>query len=157
VALDAVPRLVGHTRGFDLNPARRTRWVVEDLVESVPDIEMRAAAAREIVARAPTLSERHDLLYKFRRSGEPSKSPGLGLLDEQAFKELEAALSEAVVNADGDALARERDVLWLVATVRDASGRPAALARLSDQRVLVRRPSADGNATAPSRHGRTSP
>jgi hypothetical protein len=136
VVLGVIPRLPERRQSFDVDPPRRAAWFVQDLVENIGSMIIRADVAHRIVEQAPSLSLRASLLYRFRTPPEESDSPGLDLLEPEVFEKLRSALSREIVDAEPTEIAGETDVLWLVQLVRDVIGEEAALRRLEDRAVL---------------------
>lgn len=135
VLLRAIGRIGRGPEFFDVEPARRAMWFVEDLLARLAHTE-RVTAARRIIDDAPTLSLRAQLLYRLRvPPDEPSQEPRLDILDSDDFHDLRSRLA-ADIRADAQALIDEDLPFWLVQLVGEADGFEAALAVLRPRGVL---------------------
>lgn len=136
VLLDLIPRIPPWGL-LDVSPQRQAMWFIETLIAQLPSVAARAEAARTLIEQAPTLSLRFELLYRFRIPPDgPSKAPELDLLGGKEFTQLERGLAEAVLQADDERLAGERNVYFLLDVVRDVAGPLRVLERLRAESVL---------------------
>jgi len=137
VVLALSPRLRPRPRALELDPTRRALWLVDDLLETRHPPEARKELMQQLVAQAPTLSLRVQLLYRYRARSEDAQRPQLELLDETTFAELAALLTKQVIACPTAELATEANLLWLFGLVQEASGQEAALDLLKAPELLA--------------------
>jgi hypothetical protein len=135
--LSLSPRLRPRPGALELDPTRRALWLVDDLLETRHPPEARKELMRQIVAEAPTLSLRVQLLYRYRARSEDVQRPQLELLDETTFAELAALLAEQVIVCPIAELATQANLLWLFGLVQEASGQETALDLLKEPELLA--------------------
>lgn len=154
VLLDVVPRVPPRPGFFDVDPERKVIWLVESLVERLGAPPQRAEVARALVERAPSLSLRMSLLYRFRVPPDgPSKSPDLDLLDDAAFDELIREIADAVRNAPLEALLGEPKALWLITELGQVDGRESVIERLRHGPLLANMLTLTGTRVRPLTDG----
>ncbi len=156
VVLALSPRLRPRPRALELDPSRRALWLVDDLLETSHPPEARKQLMQKLIADAPTLSLRVQLLYRYRTRSQDSPKPQLELLDETTFARMAARLAEQVVASPIAELAAEADLLWVLGLVHEASGqkkvmellkKPVLLAAVLEQVGTEVRPQSDGGVS----------
>jgi KAP family P-loop domain len=137
VLLRVVPRIAARRGFFEVEPARRMIWFVEDLLATLDDQDERLDSARRIVNEAPTLSIRVQLLYRLRiPPDKPSDTPRLDVLGPSHYDDLRSRLAADVRSARASTIAREDMPFWLVQLVSEADGPDRALDVLRPPEVL---------------------
>lgn len=134
VLLRVEPRV--QSGGFlDASGADQVRWLVEDLVKTSQPSDARAELAAKLVAEAPTLSQRLDMLYAFKvRSEEGDRE--LALLPTEVYGRLAHHLALDVQAAAPEVLAAEKGVFWLLELMHEQLGAAAVLATCKSHAVL---------------------
>lgn len=150
-------RLVGQGRALEVDPTQRAIWLVDDLLETVQAADERLSIERRLIAGAPTLSLRMELLYRYRKRAEDgAKKLQLELLDGDTFAELASKLAEQVAACPSVELAGERSLLWLLGLIHEVSGQAGALERLNEQAILTAVLEQPGTEVRPLGDGRVS-
>ncbi|MEJ7787565.1 MAG: P-loop NTPase fold protein [Solirubrobacteraceae bacterium] len=123
--------------GFlDVDPADRMRWFVEDLVGTVESRDERYEVASELVAKAPTLSLRLDMLYAFSSGPNASRKPQVDVFENASYGRLAREIASEVKASSGEALATETGVLWLLQLTYESLGPAVVLAKCKELPVL---------------------
>jgi len=136
VALGLTERMRRGPGFLDVRPSDQVRWFVQDLVKAVEPLQERAALACKLVAEAPTLSQRCDLLHAFNTRPDESREPELELFDAETFNGLARDVALDTQASDAKELAVEANVFWLLQLMHDQLGQPAVLARCNERPVL---------------------
>lgn len=155
VLLEFAPALA-HTPGFDLNPARRVRWLIEAMLATVEPQTRRADVAAELVDRIPNLSQRLEMAMRLKLPEESSQEPQLDLIPPDALTPVLERLCAGVRSATPESLAEEPQLLWLLQTVRDVAGLDAIAALMKHPAVLRALLEREGTSVRPLTSGRIS-
>lgn len=149
-------RRLSHGGGYlDVSGGNRVRWLVQDLVKTIQPLAERREVACQLVAEAPTLSQRLDMLYAFRTRPEGTRDPALELFDADTYDRLARELAIETQASPAEALAAEKEyVLWLLEVMHEQLGAGAVLAKCKEQPVLRAVLQSIGTAVRPrSGHG----